>query len=581
MRMTIGDFLIRRLQEIGITEVIGVPGDFNLNWLEQIEAADGIRFVGSTNELNAAYAADGYSRARGVSCLLTTYGVGELSALNGLAGAACEHIPMVSIAGAPPLFATEKRWLLHHTLADGNFGNMLDSLRPFTALAERISPMNAVTEIDRALRTCLREKRPVHLQLPSDISHLSITVPDEPLDTSLEPSDPVQLEAVLDRLVQEFAAAENPVLLVDQDAQRHGFLDLFAQIVDKIQLPYAQMASGKALLSEQHPLFLGTYNGKASWPGVRERVESSDFLLTCTPRFIEVNSGSFSHELYEENIVDFGDQHVNIYGEHIVGLDTTEVLAKLLERLPAADGAGSGTSATGESTGESAGDSTAKQPSSVNPEAVLPEPFEVRVGAELTQARLWPQVREFIRPGDTVIAEAGTSNIGLGPQRMPENVRYINSAIWGSIGYTLPALLGSQMADADTRHLLFIGDGSFQLTAQELSTILREKQKPIIVLLNNRGYTIERYILGMDREYNDIADWAYHKLPQVFVPGTEMVSYTARTEDELADAFAAINNSDQGAFLEIHLDPEDAPAGLQAFGPMTAEFDYGPRGPRN
>ena len=498
---------------------------------------------------------------------MTTYGVGELSALNGLAGAACEHIPLVSIAGAPPLFATEKRWLLHHTLADGNFGNMLDSLRPFTALAERISPMNAVTEIDRALRTCLREKRPVHLQLPSDISHLSINVPDEPLDTSLEPSDPVQLEAVLDRLVQEFAAAENPVLLVDQDAQRHGFLDLFAQLVDKIQLPYAQMASGKALLSEQHPLFLGTYNGKASWPGVRERVEGSDFLLTCTPRFIEVNSGSFSHELHEENIVDFGDQHVNIYGEHIVGLDTTEVLAGLLERLPAADGAGAANSDD--------------QPSSVNPEAVLPEPFEVRAGAELTQARLWPQVREFIRPGDTVIAEAGTSNIGLGPQRMPENVRYINSAIWGSIGYTLPALLGSQMADADTRHLLFIGDGSFQLTAQELSTILREKQKPIIVLLNNRGYTIERYILGMDREYNDIADWAYHKLPEVFVPGTEMVSYTARTEDELADAFAAINNSEQGAFLEIHLDPEDAPAGLQAFGPMTAEFDYGPRGPRN
>ena len=557
MRMTIGDFLVRRLKEIGITEVIGVPGDFNLNWLEQIEAADGIRFVGSTNELNAAYAADGYSRARGVSCLLTTYGVGELSALNGLAGAACEHIPMVSIAGAPPLFATEKRWLLHHTLADGNFGNMLDSLRPFTALAERITPMNAVDEIDRALRTCLREKRPVHLQLPSDISHLSINVPDEPLDTSLEPSDPVQLEAVLERLVQEFAAAENPVLLVDQDAQRHGFVDLFAQIVDKIQLPYAQMASGKALLSEQHPLFLGTYNGKASWPGVRERVEGSDFLLTCTPRFIEVNSGSFSHELHEENIVDFGDQHVNIYGEHIVGLDTTEVLAGLLERLPAADGPL---------------DATA---------VAAPEPFEVQAGAELTQARLWPQVREFIRPGDTVIAEAGTSNIGLGPQRMPENVRYINSAIWGSIGYTLPALLGSQVADADTRHLLFIGDGSFQLTAQELSTILREKQKPIIVLLNNRGYTIERYILGMDREYNDIADWAYHKLPEVFVPGTEMVSYTARTEDELADAFTAINNSEKGAFLEIHLDPEDAPAGLQAFGPMTAEFDYGPRGPRN
>ena len=99
--------------------------------------------------------------------------------------------------------------------------------------------------------------------------------------------------------------------------------------------------------------------------------------------------------------------------------------------------------------------------------------------------------------------------------------------------------------------------------------------------MNNRGYTIERYILGMEDEYNDIQNWSYGALPQVFKPDTTMKSYSAQTFEELEEALAAIESSDTGAFLELHLPPADAPAGLKAFGPLTAEFDYGPRGPHN
>src|SRR5699024_1308932 len=145
----------------------------------------------------------------------------------------------------------------------------------------------------------------------------------------------------------------------------------------------------------------------------------------------------------------------------------------------------------------------------------------------------------------------------------------------------LPALLGSMLANRQRRHVLFIGDGSFQLTAQELSTILREDLKPIIVLVNNQGYTIERYILGINEKYNDIANWQYAELPKVFVPDTTMVYYQARTEGEIEDALEKINATDASAFLEVHLDAEYAPARLKTFGPMTADFDFGPRGPRN
>src|SRR5699024_7786563 len=128
MRTTVGEFIINRLKELGIKHIIGVPGDFNLSFIEQINEADDIEFVGACNELNAAYAADGYGRQSGVGALLTTYGVGELSALNGIAGARAEHVPMVSLAGSPPLYSTEYRWNLHHSLADGDFENMLESI---------------------------------------------------------------------------------------------------------------------------------------------------------------------------------------------------------------------------------------------------------------------------------------------------------------------------------------------------------------------------------------------------------------------------------------------------------------------
>lgn len=552
---TVGEFIINRLKAVGIREILGVPGDFNLSLLEQIEEAEDFRFVGTCNELNAAYAADGYARQHGVGALLTTYGVGELSALNGIAGSRAENVPVISIAGAPPQYATEYHWHLHHSLADGDFGNMLDAISPFAGVVTRISPMNVVEEVDRAIRTCIREKRPVHIQVPSDITHLEIEVPDAEFSVDLPASDSERLDATVKRFLELYDAAESPVFLIDQDTDRHAFTEIFRTIIDRAQIPYAHMASGKAVLNERDALCLGTYNGAASAPGVQEKIEHSDFLITTNPRFIEVNSGSFTHHLPEDGIINIGDQHFSMDGEYFVGINSLEALQRIAEQIPE------------------------KKSAAAQPEGI--STFEVQPGKPLSQERLWPQILDFIREDDVVIAEAGTSNIGLGPQRMPDGVKYINSPIWGSIGFTLPACLGSQMAAPDRRHLLFIGDGSFQLTAQELSTILRENQKPIIFLVNNRGYTIERYILGMKQDYNDVANWQYAKLVEAFAPESKMATFQASTEGELAEALAGAEASEQGAFIELHLDPYDAPKGLQAFGPQTADFDFGPRGPRN
>lgn len=553
MKTTIGAFLLRRLREIGVTHIPGVPGDYNLQFLEQIDDAQDIDFIGTCNELNAAYAADGYARIRGAGAVLTTYGVGELSALNGIAGAAAEHVPVIAITGAPPLYAMEEGWLLHHTLAEGNYDDMMAAFTPFTVAQTRLTPANAAAEIDRVLRACLREKKPVYIQLPSNISYLEIEVPDTPFCTR-SPSDPAGLAAAVAHLAAKWQAAQRPAILLDMDAARFGLADALLALAEKTGARFAALTTGKSILPERHPLSLGLYNGKQSSPETRAAIEQSDCLLATAPRLVEVNSGLFSARLPDDTAMLRGHS-LRLDGQVYEGVEAGELLAALIAALPAR--------------------APVKAAARVVPVAPAPAP-----DAALRHADLWPRMRDFLRAGDVVLAENGTSNLGLTPQMMPEGVAYISQNIWGSIGYTLPATLGTALAAPDRRHVLFIGDGSLQLTVQELSTMLRLGQNPVIFVLNNRGYTIERYILGMRDAYNDIADWRYTELPGVF-GGKAFVTAEARDTASLEDALRLADSADGLVLIELHLDPFDAPEALKIMGPAVAAFDYGPAGPQN
>jgi len=546
MKMTIGHFLFLRLRQMGIGHVFGMPGDFNLQLLEQIKDVDGIAFVGTCNELNASYAADGYARMNGVGALLTTYGVGDLSAVCGIAGACAEHVPVVFISGTPPLFAMEGRLRVHHSLAEGNFDNVRNCLKEFTVAYARLTPSNAVEELDRTLLSCWREKLPVYIQVPSNISYLLVDVPDERLSLALPASDPERLESAARHIGRLLAGARHPALLVDMDVDRSAIRAGLAALVDKQQIPYAAFRTGKAMLSENHPLYLGVFNGKASAPQVAAAVEQSDCLIATAPCFAEASPMVSPTGLPVAADVYIRGNAVVVAGEVYEGVTASELVERLIALMPQ------------------------KPPLSPQPSARAPL-TAARAGVALTQQRLWERMEHFFRPGDVVVAENGTSAIALTSVRLPEGASYISQMIWGSIGYSLPALMGAQMAQPDRRHVLFIGDGSLQLTVQELSTILRLKLKPVIFVLNNRGYTIERYILGMDADYNDIANWRYSQLPAVFAPDEKVLVAQAGNEEQLEAVLTQV---------EVHLDPKDAPPALKTFGPMTAELDYGPRGPQ-
>ncbi|WP_420238705.1 alpha-keto acid decarboxylase family protein [Telmatobacter bradus] len=551
--MSIGNFLFLRLRQMGIAHVFGVPGDFNLQLLEQLQPAEGIEFVGACNELNAAYAADGYARLNGVGALLTTYGVGDLSAVCGIAGSCAEHVPVVFISGTPPLYAMESRLRLHHSLAEGNFDNVRNCVEEFTAAYARITPSNAVEEIDRVLKTCWREKLPVFLQVPSNISYLEVDVPETALRLTLPESDPERLESAVARIAALLAKAERPALLVDMDADRSALALPLATLVRKRQIPYAAYRSGKAILSESDPLYVGVYNGKASAKDVTEVIGNSDCLIATAPCYTE-GSPMIAGIPVASHVYIRGFS-VAIEDEVYEGVTASQLVERLLEVVEVRPVLSLAAKA----------------------QAALPA---AQSGAALTHARLWPCMEAFFRAGDVVIAENGTSALAMSDVRLPEGCTYIAQPIWGSIGFTLPALLGSLTAASHRRQILFIGDGSLQLTVQELSTILHRGLKPIIFVLNNRGYTIERYILGRNAAYNDIAGWSYLNLPRVFAPEVKVNTVSVRTEDELEAALQNAEQADCLSFIELSLDPHDAPQLLKVFGPVVAEMDYGPRGPQ-
>jgi indolepyruvate decarboxylase len=294
MKQTIGDFLLRRLEEAGIRHIFGVPGDFNLEFMQQLEDRSHTAWIGTCNELNASYAADGYARLNGLAAMVVTNGVGALSAANGIAGAYSEHLPVICICGSIPLASLARNRMMHHTFADGGRDNFLRVFTQITVAQAQLTPINAAFEIDRCILVAWTEKRPVYLELPSDIAYLEIAVPTEPLHLAEPQSEAEQLRVSADAIVSRLKEAKAPALLVDLDAERFGVLREIEELADKFQLPVATLTSSKGVFPEQSPRFVGLYFGAASKASVRKVVEESDCLLTIGLRRTDSTSGFFT-----------------------------------------------------------------------------------------------------------------------------------------------------------------------------------------------------------------------------------------------------------------------------------------------
>jgi indolepyruvate decarboxylase len=554
LTMTVGEFLLRRIREAGVSHAFGVPGDYNLELLQQLEDTATLEWIGACNELNASYAADGYARLNGMAALIVTNAVGALSAINGVAGSYSEHVPVICICGSIPYRSMERGLGMHHTMADGTWDRFINAYAQVTAAQARLTPDNAVTEIDRLIRTAWRDKLPVYMEVPSDIGYLDIEVPAAPLALEEPPSDPERLRSCAAAIVSRLSQAKSPAILVDLDAGRFGAAGEIMRLAEKAQLPVAVAPTAKAVIDETFPYYLGFYNGKASQPHVQEAIENSDCLLAIGYRPIDLTTGDFTGSL-PAGTIHLRGHSVDIGEDNYQAVTLKEVLRGITEAVPQVTNRGTRHFAAPAAAGNH-GDGSAK----------------------LTQAAYWQVIQGYIRAGDVLVAEDGTSYASAG-LRLPPDCTFVSQVIWGSIGYSVGSLLGTLTAAPERRHLLFVGDGSFQLTAQEVSTMLRHDCKPVIFLINNGGYTIERCWLGKTSRFNDVANWAYADLPKVFRPDTTARSFVVKTVADLEKALSAPN--DTLIFIEAIMDPFDAPTAVINSGNNGADLDYGPRGPQH
>jgi indolepyruvate decarboxylase len=563
MKQPIGEFLLRRLQEAGIRHIFGVPGDYNLEFMQQLEDRGEPAWIGNCNELNASYATDAYARINGLGALSVTYGVGALSAINGIAGAYSEHVPVILICGSLPLRAIQRGDLMHHTLADREKGNFYRMFEEVTVAQSRLSPDNAAAEIDRLILTAWRRKLPVYMELPSDISYLEIDVPDLALKLEMAPSDQETLKACTEMILKRLQAAKSPAFLLDIDAIRfgvsaQGVSGQIMELAERFRMQVATLNCAKGAVPESSPQFVGTYAGMASAPATREAIEGSDCLLTVGYRRVETTSGFFTDKL-PASAIHLNSSSVDTAGRNYQGVYIAELLQSVADS----------------SSGMDIAIATKKQ--QVRPSK---QPDPVPSDDPLTQEAYWKAMQGFLRPGDVIVVEDGASSAGMGRLTLPDGCTYITGAfVWCSIGYATGALLGAIFASPGRRHILLTGEGSLQMTVQELSTVMRHDLKPFIFVINNSGYTVERAVLGKDAKYNDVANWRYSELPNVFSRGGKAETYVVQTSNELQKVL----DSPHGGmvFVESVMDRNDAPIDLIVGGHALADSDYGVPGPQS
>ncbi|CAL8577978.1 hypothetical protein XPA_003780 [Xanthoria parietina] len=448
--------------------------------------------------------------------------------------------------------------LLHHTLGNGNFEVFSEMSKNIScAMAKLNDPHEAATLIDNAIRECWVQSRPVYITLPTDMVQKKVEGErlKKPLDLDHPPNQSEKEDYVVDVVLKYLHAAKNPVILVDACAQRHRVLDEVHALIEKSNLPTFVAPMGKGAVDETLPNYGGVYAGDGSNEGVRDRVESSDLILSIGAIKSDFNTAGFTYRISQLSTIDFHSDYVRVKYSEYPGVRMQGVLKKVVAKMGKLN----------VQPGPTASNNIAHEDKGMSNNEVISHDW------------LWPRVGQWLQPDDIVITETGTANFGIWETKFPKGVSALSQVLWGSIGYSVGACQGAALAAKETgnrRTILFVGDGSFELTAQEVSTMIRQGLKPIIFLINNEGYTIERYIHGFDAPYNDIAQWNYTDLIPTF-GGTpdNSKTYRVKTKQEAEDLF---NDGEFAAagklqFVELFMPKEDAPKALKLTAKASAE----------
>ena len=544
---TVIDHIVQRLADEGITHCFGVPGDYAFPVCDAVERSSKVRWIGCSNELNASYAADGYARVRGAAMLSTTYAVGELSALNGVMGAKAERSLVYHVVGMPSYQNQRLRKTMHHTFGDGDFGNFINISAQAACCHAVINPDNCMIEMERVIAEARRNNQPAYIVVPSDYALAPVTL------TEVRPATLKSNEASLEKAVAAIAErlkhAKSVVALPAFIVSRLRLQKEARRAIEALGCPFVTTMMEKCIIDESHPQFAGLYAGALSSEETRHIVENAELVLDLGG--ISLNDETtvgFTAQLDSARIVTIGLNDVRI-GEQVFGnvhlADMLAALARLKSLAP---------------------------PYKMTPERA--PRVSGQSSDKITVEVLYSRYAEFIRPGDSVVLETGSSSIGVPPMMLADDVQVHIQMLWGSIGWATGAAFGIALADPNRRTILITGEGSHQLTANEIGNMGRFGAHPIIFVLNNDGYLVERALeLKPDWSYNDLAKWRYAELPRALGCANWL---TARVETvgELDVAMKAARESKSGAYIEVIGGRMDMPKGL-AFAHTRLKELYG------
>lgn len=529
---TVADYLLDRLAGCGIGHLFGVPGDYNLQFLDHVIDHPTLRWVGCANELNAAYAADGYARMSGAGALLTTFGVGELSAINGIAGSYAEYVPVLHIVGAPCSAAQQRGELMHHTLGDGDFRHFYRMSQAISAASAILDEQNACFEIDRVLGEMLAARRPGYIMLPADVAKKTAIPPTQALALPVHEAQSGVETAFRYHARQCLMNSRRIALLADFLAGRFGLRPLLQRWMAETPIAHATLLMGKGLFDEQHPNFVGTYSAGASSKEVRQTIEDADRVICVGTRFVDTLTAGFTQQLPAERTLEI-QPYASRIGETWFNLPMAQAVSTLRELCLEC--------AFAPPPARSAG-----------------QPVRIDKG-ELTQESFWQTLQQYLKPGDIVLVDQGTAAFGAAALSLPDGAEVVVQPLWGSIGYSLPAAFGAQTACPDRRVILIIGDGAAQLTIQEMGSMLRDGQAPVILLLNNDGYTVERAIHGAAQRYNDIASWNWTQIPPALNAAQQAECWRVTQAIQLAEVLERLARPQRLSFIEVMLPKADLP----------------------
>ncbi|HCL4889678.1 TPA: alpha-keto acid decarboxylase family protein [Salmonella enterica] len=529
---TVADYLLDRLAGCGIGHLLGVPGDYNLQFLDHVIDHPTLRWVGCANELNAAYAADGYARMSGAGALLTTFGVGELSAINGIAGSYAEYVPVLHIVGAPCSAAQQRGELMHHTLGDGDFRHFYRMSQAISAASAILDEQNACFEIDRVLGEMLAARRPGYIMLPADVAKKTGIPPTQALALPVHEAQSGVETAFRYHARQCLMNSRRIALLADFLAGRFGLRPLLQRWMAETPIAHATLLMGKGLFDEQHPNFVGTYSAGASSKEVRQAIEDADRVICVGTRFVDTLTAGFTQQLPAERTLEI-QPYASRIGETWFNLPMAQAVSTLRELCLECAFAPPPTRSAG-------------------------QPVRIDKG-ELTQESFWQTLQQYLKPGDIILVDQGTAAFGAAALSLPDGAEVVVQPLWGSIGYSLPAAFGAQTACPDRRVILIIGDGAAQLTIQEMGSMLRDGQAPVILLLNNDGYTVERAIHGAAQRYNDIASWNWTQIPPALNAAQQAECWRVTQAIQLAEVLERLARPQRLSFIEVMLPKADLP----------------------